>query len=195
LAGTHTGHTDRGRTSQLNRDSIRLSAAGPSCVGCARHGHRGRAAAAGVSVGFRSRVRGSGPRAGLGFGAGRGPGDWVQLKYLGTRGSPRWIILRKHPRVRGLPLPEPDTLWLVHTQKLSKNKTRTGPTIPQRRTATHHAQTESCALAGARLLSGRLAAGEHVPNPPEQNFVRNIHVHNCRGIVLCWGSVGALLSA
>jgi hypothetical protein len=48
----------------------------------------------------------------------RGPGDdWVQLKYLGTRGSPRWIILRKHPRVRGLPLPEPDTLWLVHTQK------------------------------------------------------------------------------
>ena len=117
MAGTHTGHTDRWRTSQLNRDSIRLSAAGPSCVGCARHGHRGRAAAAGVSVGFRSRVRGSGPRAGLGFGAGRGPGDWVQLKYLGTRGSPRWIILRKHPRVRGLPLPEPDTLWLVHTQK------------------------------------------------------------------------------
>jgi len=117
------------------------------------------------------------------------------LKYLGTRGSPRWIILRKHPRVRGLPLPEPDTLWLVHTQKLSKNKTRTGPTIPQRRTATHHAQTESCALAGARLLSGRLAAGKHVPNPPEQNFVRNIHVHNCRGIVSCWGSLGALLSA
>jgi len=128
----------------------------------------------------------------------RWPRAWrleVQLKYLGTRGSPRWIILRKHPRVRGLPLPEPDTLWLVHTQKLSKNKTRTGPTIPQRRTATHHAQTETCALAGARLLSGRLAAGEHVPNPPEQNFVRNIHVHNCRGIVLCWGSVGALLSA
>ena len=51
------------------------------------------------------------------------------------------------------------------------------------------------ALAGARLLSGRLAAGEHDPNPPEQNFVRNIHVHNCRGIVLCRGSVGALLSA
>ena len=35
-------------------------------MGCARHGHRGRAAAAGVSVDFRSRVRGSGPRVGLG---------------------------------------------------------------------------------------------------------------------------------
>jgi len=32
-----------------------------------------------------------------------------------------------------------------------------------------------------------LAVGEHVPNPLEQSFVRNIHVHNCRGIVLCWG--------
>ena len=32
-----------------------------------------------------------------------------------------------------------------------------------------------------------LAVGEHVPNTLEQSFVRNIHVHNCRGIVLCWG--------
>jgi hypothetical protein len=69
LAGTHTGHTDRANLT-VRQDSIRLSAAGPSCVGCARHGHRGRAAAAGVSVDFRSRVRGSGPRAGLGLGAG-----------------------------------------------------------------------------------------------------------------------------
>ena len=32
-----------------------------------------------------------------------------------------------------------------------------------------------------------LAVGEHVPNRMEQNFIRNIHVHNCCGIVLCWG--------
>ena len=30
--------------------------------------------------------------------------------------------------------------------------------------------------------------GEHVPNPMEPMFIRNLHAHNCRGIVLSWGS-------
>ena len=32
-----------------------------------------------------------------------------------------------------------------------------------------------------------LAVGEHVPNPLEKDFVRNLDAHNCCGILLCWG--------
>ena len=73
--------------------------------------------------------------------------------------------------------------------------TRSDDSTTPHRNAPRANRKPSCVLAGARLLSGRLAVGEQVPNPPEQNFVRNIHVHNCRGIVLCWGSVGAFRSA
>lgn len=80
---------------------------------------------------------------------------------LGTRGSPRWIILISNPHdpwVRGLPLPEPDTLWLVHTpKKQEQDHRRPGPTTPQRRTATHHAQTANhpaCSRARACYPGG-----------------------------------------
>lgn len=35
-----------------------------------------------------------------------------------------------------------------------------------------------------------LAVGEHVPFPTEPAFVRNLHAHNCRGVVLMWGYLG-----
>ena len=35
-----------------------------------------------------------------------------------------------------------------------------------------------------------LEVGEHVPRASEEMFVRNIHAHNCRGVVLSWASLG-----
>ena len=32
-------------------------------------------------------------------------------------------------------------------------------------------------------------AGEHVPNAMESNFIRNLHLHNCLGIILTWASL------
>tara|TARA_B110000046_G_scaffold161381_1_gene175074 strand:- start:182 stop:1141 length:960 start_codon:yes stop_codon:yes gene_type:complete len=34
-----------------------------------------------------------------------------------------------------------------------------------------------------------LAVGEHVPSSNELAVVRNLHAHNCRGIILNWGSI------
>ena len=35
-----------------------------------------------------------------------------------------------------------------------------------------------------------LEVGEHVPNNAEAMVIRNVHAHNCRGIVMSWGTVG-----
>lgn len=34
-----------------------------------------------------------------------------------------------------------------------------------------------------------LAVGEHIPSSDEWAVVRNLHAHNCRGIILNWGSI------
>ena len=46
-----------------------------------------------------------------------------------------------------------------------------------------------CAVL-ASLLSVSLEVGEHVPNQHEMTFVRNLHAHNCLGIVLSWATLG-----
>ena len=35
-----------------------------------------------------------------------------------------------------------------------------------------------------------LEVGEHIPSKYEGMFVRNLHRHNCRGIILSWGIIG-----
>ena len=35
-----------------------------------------------------------------------------------------------------------------------------------------------------------LETGEHIPRSAERHFVRNLHAHNCRGIVLSWADYG-----
>jgi len=35
-----------------------------------------------------------------------------------------------------------------------------------------------------------LEVGEHINSTMEQHFVRNLHTHNCRGLVLSWGALG-----
>ena len=34
-----------------------------------------------------------------------------------------------------------------------------------------------------------LEVGEHIPNRFEALFLRNLHAHNCRGIILCWAEL------
>ena len=34
-----------------------------------------------------------------------------------------------------------------------------------------------------------LEVGEHIPHKDEMNYVRNLHAHNCRGIIISWGNV------
>ena len=35
-----------------------------------------------------------------------------------------------------------------------------------------------------------LEVGEHIPSKYEGMFVRNLHMHNCKGIILSWGVIG-----
>ena len=35
-----------------------------------------------------------------------------------------------------------------------------------------------------------LEVGEHISSTREQHFVRNLHAHNCRGVVVSWGQLG-----
>jgi hypothetical protein len=34
-----------------------------------------------------------------------------------------------------------------------------------------------------------LEVGEHIPHKDEMNYVRNLHAHSCRGIIISWGNV------
>jgi len=34
-----------------------------------------------------------------------------------------------------------------------------------------------------------LEAGEHIPSSGEQMYVRNLHAHNCRGVILSWAAL------
>ena len=37
--------------------------------------------------------------------------------------------------------------------------------------------------------------GEHIPHEHEYMFVRNLHAHNCRGLVLSWANLEQLGTA